>query len=580
MQTKLRFNCFFLIITSLFNQSFSAQTLSGTVKDQTGAGIEGATVQLVIADKTTTTDAEGNWQFDLPSSIKKHRVQNGSFSAVFQKGLLAVTIHEPNLHVKISFYQLDGTLIDCVFDKKLPSGYHTINLTKQSLSSKIVLIKVDIGGTATYFRMPVMAGKTGHISPASKWDNKTFRHLARLSAVIDTIKVTKDGYQDAALAIESYTTGPHHIVLKKTGVSYRLPPPSFCHAWDYVEGCTPGEPNSKCGGVCYTINACSENHTSKPGADVAFICPRFMLYSPEMLQAAIDDGNEEYLYAVVGHDADRGFIDGNDESTCCQCYQIIYAWPSPDNERQVQKNPDDVSKPASAVPVPKPIIAQSFNTAATQNTFDIYMGGGGFGAHNGCGPGLSATSTSGQYLYEAYPEEGGFSGGVKPITHWSECKNQYQWVTEESLGSDACQDKVTETCNEITHADPYITEYARNSCIKTNQVESLHHANWSVYVRKVECPEGLTRVTGCRLKDQGLPKVDGLITAEQAANDPTFWKKGSNGKMYETTTMEDCCRPSCAAANWVEKRGLKVDPDYNVFYSCDRAGVPFTEPEE
>ena len=150
--------------------------------------------------------------------------------------------------------------------------------------------------------------------------------------MIDTIKVTKDGYQDAALAIESYTSGPHHIVLKKAGVPYRLPPPSYCHSWDYVPDCIPGDRNSKCGGVCNTINACSENQTSKPGADVTFICPRFMLHSPEMLQAAIDDGNEEYLYAVVGHDADFGFIDGDEVSTCCQCYQIIYAWPSPHNE--------------------------------------------------------------------------------------------------------------------------------------------------------------------------------------------------------------------------------------------------------
>jgi hypothetical protein len=49
--------------------------------------------------------------------------------------------------------------------------------------------------------------------------------------------------------------------------------------------------------------------------------------------------------------------------------------------------------------------------------------------------------------------------------------------------------------------------------------------------------------------------------------------------MYETTTMEDCCRPSCAAANWVQEKGLKPDPNYNVIYSCDRAGVPLTQPK-
>lgn len=580
MKMKFRFNCLFLTIIFLFNLSFSSQILSGTVKDGAGASIEGATVQLAIADKTTTTDASGNWQFDLPSSIKMKRVQNGAFSVAVQNGMLAINTHEPDLHVKVSLYQLDGTLIDCVIDQKIASGQHTINPIRQSLSQKIVLIKADIGGAVTYFKLPVMAGMAGHIGSVSKGDNKTSGHLAKMSAVIDTIKVTKSGYQAAALAIESYTSGPHNIVLKKIGVSYRLPPPSYCHSWDYVQDCIPGDRNSACGGVCNTINACSENQTSKPGADVTFICPRFMLYSPEMLQAAIDDGNEEYLYAVVGHDVDLGFIDGNEQSTCCECYQFIYAYPSPYNEKQVQLNPDNVSNPASAVPIPKPIIAQSFNTAATKNTFDIYMGGGGFGAHNGCGPGLGKTSTSGEYLYEAYPEEGGFSGGVKPITHWSECKNQYQWVTEESLGSEKCQDRVTETCNKITHADPKITEYARKSCIEANQVKSLYHANWSIYVRRVECPEALTKVTGCMLQDQGLPEVNGLITAEQAAKDNSFWKKGSNGYMYETTTMEDCCRPSCAAANWVGKKGLPVDPDYSVFYSCDRAGVPITQPEK
>ncbi len=573
----LSFGCLLFTAMILYTPSLSAPTLSGTVKDGGGAGIEGATVQLVIAGEATETDAEGNWQFDLASPIQMQRINNRSFSAAIQNRLLAITIHKPQLHVKVSLHQLDGTLIDWLADEKLRSGRHKINPIRQSLPPQMLLIKADIGGTVTYFKFPILVAT--HVA-ASKGGNQNSAPLAKASAMVDTIKVTKSGYLEAKKVIESYTSGgPHHIILEKADASYLLPPPNQCNAWDYVPDCTPGDAGSACGGVCATINACSENETSKPGADVTFICPKFMLHSPDMLQAAKDDGNEDYLYAIVGHDVDRGFIDGDAQSTCCQCYQMIYAWPSTHNERQVQLDPDNVSNPASAVPIPKPVIAQSFNTAATQNTFDIYMGGGGFGAHNGCGPGLGATSTSGEYLYEAYPEEGGHSGGIKPITHWSECKNQYQWVTEESLASEACQSRVTETCNEITHADPEITEYARNSCIKSNQPESLHHANWAVYVRMVECPENLTRVTGCKLQNQDLPEVDELITAEQAKNDASFWKQGSNGNMYETTTMEDCCRPSCAAANWVGEKGLPVDPEFNVFYSCDRAGVPLTEAE-
>ncbi len=573
---KIVFITYGFILTLLSPFHLSGQTLSGTVKDVSGNNIEGAKVELVLANKSTLTDAAGNWQFDMSSSINNQRVEKGSFSISIQNNSVSLTIYRPNLPVQLSLHQLDGTLIDWVVDKTLSSGNYSIELIRQSLTAQIVIVRANIGRVVTNFKLPITDGLYNSLS-SGKSKGSTIA-LAKAAAVIDTIRVSKSGYANALLAIESYVSGPHHFVLQAGNASYLLPPPSYCNAWDYVPDCTPGDATSACGGVCNTINACSESETSKPGAEVTFICPRFMLHSPDMIQAAKDDGNDEYLYAIVGHDADQGFIDGNAGSTCCQCYQIVYAWPSPDNEKQVQLNPDDVSNPASAVPIPKPIIAQSFNTAATKNTFDIYMGGGGFGAHNGCGPGLGQTSTSGQYLYEAYPQEGGISGGVKPITHWSECKNQYSWVTEESLGSAACQARVTETCNQITHSNPEITQYARNSCIATNQPESLHHANWSIYVRPVECPDALTRVTGCRLQNQGLPEVNGLITAEQAASDNSFWKQGSNGKMYETTTMEDCCRPSCAAANWVQEKGLPVDPDYNVFYSCDGAGVPLTEP--
>jgi hypothetical protein len=75
-----------------------------------------------------------------------------------------------------------------------------------------------------------------------------------------------------------------------------------------------------------------------------------------------------------------------------------------------------------------------------------------------------------------------------------------------------------------------------------------------------------------------LPEADdSIVTAQQAAGDPSFWAQSSDGRMYETTTMEDCCRPSCASVDWIAAKGLEPDPQYNAFYSCDANGVPFTE---
>lgn len=370
-----------------------------------------------------------------------------------------------------------------------------------------------------------------------------------------------------------------------TGVapgSYALPPPSACHNQDYIdfqEGCIDGDPTSVCGGKCSTINACLESTADKPHADVTFICPRFMLFSDEMQQAAIDDGNSGFNYAVVGHDVDRGGIDGDATSTCCQCYELVYAYPSPFNERQALTNPDNPDPPTSAIPLPKPLIVQSFNTAATPTTFDVYMAAGGFGANNACAPNLSPPARSGEYLYTAYPPDGQPSqGGVKPVSLYSECKTDRQWVTEESLASDACQSKIAAACGEFASDVSGLAEQARRSCELSNAPDSDYHMNWAIYAMKIECPEHLTEVTGCKLAPQGLPQVDASVgsTGEPPAN-PGFRTESTAGHPYETTTMEDCCRPSCASKDWVEGKGLVSDTAYNAFYSCDATGTPMTE---
>jgi hypothetical protein len=304
-----------------------------------------------------------------------------------------------------------------------------------------------------------------------------------------------------------------------------------------------------------------------------------MLFSAELLQAALDDGNGAFNYAVVGHDVDRGGIDGDANSTCCQCYELVYAYPSPNNERQVLSDPDNPEPPRSAIPLPKPLIVQSFNTAATPTTFDVYMATGGLGANNACAPGLQPAARSGQYLYTAYPSDGQPSqGGVKPVSLYSECKTDRQWVTEESLSSIACQERVASACAELSSEVPGLTEQAQRSCVQSNAVDSAYHLNWSVYAMKIECPAHLTQVTGCKLAPQGLPEVEHDIgSAGEPPQNPGFWTKSTAGRPYETTTMEDCCRPSCASKDWIEGRGLAADPEYNAMYSCDARGAPLTE---
>jgi len=351
-------------------------------------------------------------------------------------------------------------------------------------------------------------------------------------------------------------TGPPPIV-------YALPPPDQNRNQFFIPNCQQGVATSPGGGNCTPAqNACE---STKQGAQVQFLCPRFMLFSDEMLQAASDDGNDGFNYAVVGHDADTGGIDGDVSISCCQCYQLIYQLP--ENIAQVNGNG------ASAIPIPPPLIVQSFNTAAGGGkNFDVFMGAGGFGAFNACDPSASQQSPSGKYLYTQFPPLGEpGSGGVNAATQIASCASK-GLVTTATLSSTTCQSDVATACSKFKQTSATVTTESIRSCTESNDPNSYYHMNWKVYAKRVECPTHLTEVTGCKLASQGLHTVNQAVkTPDQAAADPTF-KSG-----YTTTTMQDCCMPTCAWQNNTKGQGLSLVGDYDSFYSCDGNGVPVTE---
>ncbi len=344
---------------------------------------------------------------------------------------------------------------------------------------------------------------------------------------------------------------------------YVLPPPNQGRNQFNIPGCQPGVATSPGGGNCTPgQNACEG---TKQGAQVNFICPRFMLFSDEMIQAASDDGLAGFNYAVVGHDLDSGGVDGNYSNSCCQCYQLVFSLP--ENTAQVNGNG------ASAIPIPPPLVVQSFNTAAGggQN-FDVFMGAGGFGAFNACDPSSSKTSPSGKYLYTQFPTEGEpGSGGVNAATQLPACQSN-NLVTTATLSSTACQSSVATACSKFASSSTQMTNESIRSCTQSNDPNSYYHMNWKIYAKRVECPTHLTEVTGCKLASQNQPPVNVAVkTPEQAAADSSF-KSG-----YTITTMQDCCMPTCAWQNNVSGQNLPTVGKYDSFYSCNQNGVPVTE---
>ena len=364
-------------------------------------------------------------------------------------------------------------------------------------------------------------------------------------------------------------------------VVYRIGPPSPCHDDTYIDDCENGtSPSCSAalgGSGCTVANVC-EADTSKIGLPVTHACPRHMLFSPEMVQAAKDDAvtygwpnpdDPPFTYAVAGHDIDTGGVDaGLTGNSCCQCYQLVLGTPL-DNAPQPPR-----------IPVPKPLIVQTFNTAAGgPMSFDLFMAVGGYGAFNGCynDPNFQNTATTyGEFAYTGFPDPNAltqpnmlyYEGGLRYL-NLEVCNSlgdDYQ-PSADAVQSAECQDRIEELCNQIESPSAMVTRTSRASCIEGNRYESLYHQNWRDSVAKrIECPEALTRVTGCKIPNQGLPSADSNVRTV-ADNDGSFLTG------YGTTTMQDCCKPTCA---WHDNINVTTDPEFRSFYSCDVMGEPIT----
>jgi hypothetical protein len=133
--------------------------------------------------------------------------------------------------------------------------------------------------------------------------------------------------------------------------------------------------------------------------------------------------------------------------------------------------------------------------------------------------------------------------------------------TQASVGSEQCQDYIASQCDLLQSSEP-TQSISQQSCVQANRVDDHYHTNWEVLVQRVECPEALTQVTGCRLGSQGLPEADPAIQTVDQAQQAGF--RGG----YHTTTMQDCCRPTCAWPTNV----TGTSDDYGHFYVCDGSG--------
>jgi hypothetical protein len=172
----------------------TAWGLSGTLLDNTGKPLDGATVELVLAGKTATTTSAGFFSFDLQTGIQGRSI---SALAASQPTLSGNAIHFTATEAgsaKIAIHTFDGRRVHS-FQTPVAPGYHALALDGggRMLARGMYLVTFEAGGvgkTFRYFRAENPLSTSSTSSGTFAASVLAARSAASLAAV-DTLVVAK-----------------------------------------------------------------------------------------------------------------------------------------------------------------------------------------------------------------------------------------------------------------------------------------------------------------------------------------------------------------------------------------------------
>ena len=253
--------------------------------------------------------------------------------------------------------------------------------------------------------------------------------------------------------------------------------------------------------------------------NISWACPHMMLLSPDMINAAKEDGNDWAVYGVAG----IGQI-----SDCGSCFQL------------------EITGGGGSWPAKNKYIVQAINTGSDVGSgqFDIFLGAGGFGIYDAC----SSDCKNGQVCSGGHCNAPMFSGDFHA---WTPDNNCYGGGVKNSNG-----------CDRLVTTPPENQNFAEKTLVygcKT-ALDQNYHQNFQVNFQAVSCPKSLYQLTGIK------PKNEYSLSAPH--KDMKLYNQG------RTTTMMDCCKPTCA---WRQNVQSFTDPNWPQLFVCDQKGYPLTQ---
>lgn len=190
-----------------FGTGIHAQTINvrGQVSDGTGQPVGRAVVELLRQGVQDTTGADGAY------SLTKTGISIKGYSAPLTEnmtldgGILELTLNRKS-PLTVEIFDLQGDLQKKETLRNAQPGVYHLNIAENPRSSKMLIIYASIGKRARTFRyFPRQSGTSVEIS---SFTNSTaiVSRLAKVAAMVDTLKVTAAGFPIKKIPLSSYDT--------------------------------------------------------------------------------------------------------------------------------------------------------------------------------------------------------------------------------------------------------------------------------------------------------------------------------------------------------------------------------------
>jgi hypothetical protein len=338
-----------LISLFFFSSSFGQKTgLNGRVVDQDSKPVQGAQAKLIIAKKSQTTDSNGNFLIELPLThvLQTDQVIN---TISLYNGFLSFSVSEDRQNLRIDVFDNKGQRVGNKVQKVIGKGTYRTHIFPEHLPIAMYFLKLQIGTMSGVFKLMNFKNRTTSLPDQGvSFEKSLLKQSSGATKVIDTLEVSKTGYQTARIDIRTYSSEFPNIVLKST--AKELPPvvngkkAKTTRYWDCCKPTCGWRSNMR---VCDMSGKDLNDPNAQSGCTGG---PAFQCWNYAPIEI-----NDKVSYAWAAFN--------NGGTQCGDCFQLAL----------------------QGALSGKQMIVQIINTGdGGTDAFDLLIPGGGVGAMNGC----------------------------------------------------------------------------------------------------------------------------------------------------------------------------------------------------